>query len=310
MSIAEAPPRTVHWPEMPNLAAPIAAIAIALSGSPQPIARMGAVAALAFMMAQDLRAARFSFRATAALAILGFAQAGLFLSARGGGSIWLALGVYAVASSAADFAAHRNPRGVILLGGSLALVQMLDPMGSMIAALMLPVCAGLPRSIREAKRTAGLYALLLFIPAMMAVLLAYLNNAIAFDAPRVLGASVSSHDAQTYLSPAASILFAFVALAICAPALWLAAFVRALRRRPGLLVAATALVVTIASVAAAMRGAMHEPAALQAAIASCSMAAIASWRRASRHTELALAASALAAVVSWLLLNALPIFGG
>lgn len=311
MSIAETTPRAhVQWPEMPNLAAPIAAIAIALVGAPHGVVRAGAVAALAFMMIQDLRAARFSFAATGALVALAFAQAGLFLSANGGGSIWLALAAYAVASSAADFAAHRKPRSVILLGVSLALVQMLDPMGGMIAALMLPVCAGLPRSIREAKRTAGLYALLLFIPAMMAVVLAYLNNAIAFDSARFLNASIASHDAQTYLNPAASVRFALVTLVVCAPALWLAIFVRALRRRPGLLVAATALVVTIATMVAAMRGALHEPAAVMAAMASCSTAAIASWRRAAKHTELALAASALAAVVSWLLLNALPVLGG
>jgi hypothetical protein len=275
MSITETAPReAVQWPETPNLAAPIAAIAMALTGAPSWAVRAGAAAALAFMMVQDLRGARFSSVAITAFVTLAFAQAGLFVSLRGGGSIWLALGVYAV------------------------------------AALMLPVCAGIPRSAHEARRTAGLYALLLFIPAMMAVLLAYLNHTIAFDPARFLGASVASGEVPTHLSPAASNLFFIAALATCAPALWLSLFVRGLRRRPGFLVAATASVVTIAAIIASLRGAIHEPAAIMAAIASCSIAAIASWRKAHRHTELALAACALAAIVSWLLLNALPFFGG
>jgi hypothetical protein len=311
MTIAETAPReAVQWPETPNLAAPIAAIAMALTGAPSWAARAGAAVALAFMMVQDLRRARFSSVAITAFVTLAFAQAGLFVSLRGGGSIWLALAVYTVASSAADFAAHRNPRSVILLGSSLALAQTLDPMGGIIAALMLPVCAGLPRSAPEARRTAGLYALLLFIHAMMAVLLAYLNHTIAFDPARFLGASIASGEAPTHLSPAASNLFFIAALITCAPALWLSLFVRGLRRRPGFLVAATASVVTIAAIIASLRGSIHDPAAIMAAIASCSIAAIASWRKAHRHTELALAACALAAVVSWLLLNALPFFGG
>ncbi|HSZ73969.1 MAG TPA: hypothetical protein VK779_04045 [Rhizomicrobium sp.] len=300
MTIAETSTRAnTRWPELPSLAAPIAAMALAFLGAPPIAVRAGATTALAFMMLRDLNAARFSPIAIAALTILTFAQAGLFFCVSGNISPWPALAASTVASSASSFAARRNPRNVILLGGSLAVVQMLHAAGGVIAAIMLPVCAGLPRSIREAQRTAGLYALLVFIPAMMAVLLAYLHNTISFEPSTFLDASIAVPTASHSNS-----IFMITAFALCAPVIWLAISVKSLRRMPGFLVAATAGAMTIAAIAAA-----SDIKSLLAAIAACSVTAIASWRRAAKHMHLALAASALAAIVSWLLIAALPLFG-
>ncbi len=249
MTVTEAATRAnTRWPELPSLAAPIAAMALAFLGAPPVAVRMGAIAALALMMLRDLSAARFSPAATAALMMLTFAQAGLFFCASGDASPWSALAASTVASSASSFASRRNPRNVILLGGSLAIVQMLHVAGGVIAAIMLPVCAGLPRSIREAQRTAGLYALLIFIPAMIAVLLAYLHHAIGFEPSGFLDASVAA--------PAPShsnLIFMIAAVALCAPAIWLAVSVKSLRRIPGFLVGATAGAMTVAAIAAAVR---------------------------------------------------------
>jgi hypothetical protein len=65
----------------------------------------------------------------------------------------------------------------------------------------------------------------------------------------------------------------------------------------------TGLVVLVAAVLAYVLGTGRDMASVLIAVSAASVAGLCAWPRAGRHGDLALAAVALAAVVSWLLVN-------
>lgn len=253
-----------------------------------------AAALLAALLFRSLLGWGYSSFHAAAITALTFAQAGILLSAAGkAGSIWLALAGFCVAMAAADFVRHRDARRVMALGGAVSLAQLLDPLGGLLAIFMLPLCVGLPRS-GETRAKAGLLALLLFMPVVTALVLAYFRV--------VLGVEPTLHhvpppDAQM---PLAVLVCAALA---SAPALWLTTMVPRLNRPPGLFTVYTALALLLAATLSVFTGGLADLASLLAAGAAISAAALCTWKPSAQNQTLALAATALGAVLSWLLFN-------
>jgi hypothetical protein len=233
-----------------------------------------------------------------AITLLSVIQAGAFESLTNkGGSIWLALAVYCVASATANFVQHRDARRVMALGAALSLVQLLDPMGAVLAVCLLPVCVGLPRA-GEIGNKAGLLAILLFMPVVTAMVLAYARGVLGLNPMAFARAGV-----ERVLAPHTPLFLLLLAGFTAAPVLWLIILVRDLRSAPGLIAVYTGLCVVVAVALAYLLGAERDMASVLTASAAVSAAALCTWRRVARHADLALAATALAAVVSWLLIN-------
>src|SRR6185437_15898731 len=149
------------------------ALAVLFPLLPPSVMLAGADTLFVALVFHSVLAARYPLLHSLAIAALSVAQAGIFQSALDrAGSIWLALAVYCVASAAANFVRYRDARRVMALGAALSLAQLLDPMGALLAVFLLPVCVGLPRA-GEAANKAGLLALLLFMPVVTAIVLAY-----------------------------------------------------------------------------------------------------------------------------------------
>ncbi|HVP83121.1 MAG TPA: hypothetical protein VMS78_00235 [Rhizomicrobium sp.] len=283
----------------PTLLPPlIAALALTLAVmfpllSPLMIGAMADVLFAALVL-HGLLAAQLPAIYAFAIAVLTFAQSGIFLSAMDrAGSVWLALAVYCVASTATAFVKHRDARRVILLGGALSLAQLLDPMGAILAIFLLPVCVGLPRP-GEGKDKAGLLALLLFMPIVTAAILAYARG--------VLGLNPMSFVRSA--RPVSHTPFAFIAFAgfASAPGLWLTVLVSNLRKPAALIALFTAVVAIVEILLTFTLGIERDMASILAAIAAASPIAIGAWPRPRKNAPLALAATALAAVISWLLI--------
>ncbi len=93
-----------------------------------------------------------------------------------GGSLyplWFALALYVLTSTGAEFLKRRDARSVIGLSGALGAVQVFTPLGGFLVAGVLPALAGFPRN----RTTLGLYAVLLFVPVLIAALLLFVSSA-------------------------------------------------------------------------------------------------------------------------------------
>lgn len=296
MTLAEFSPRQRAQSTLPFLIATLAlAVAVLFPLLPAFAIRACADVLFAALVFHGVLAAGYPLLHALAITVLSFAQAGIFQSAMDkAGSIWLALTVFCVASAAANFVRYRDARRVMALGAALSLAQLLDPMGAILAVFLLPVCVGLPRR-GEAANKVGLLALLLFMPVVTAMALAYARGVLGFNP---MGAAVGHRIAERV--PAYLLLLAgFVG----APVLWLTMFVPAVRRPDGLIAVYTGLVVLVATMLAYLLGTGRDMASVLTAVGAASVAGLCVWPRASRHADLALAATALAAVVSWLLVN-------
>jgi hypothetical protein len=205
------------------------------------------------------------------LTVLAATQAGVAVAVvRPGHSLWLALGVAAVAASASAFAERESVRRIILVGGSLAAIQVSDPMGGLVAAGVLPATMALAQGRDDRRKAAGLYALLLFMPVIAAVLLLYLSRSLHIDAARLLAGQV-----RPSVRPPLSFRFALVLgfASILAPSLY--------GLRHGGARAGMAFFVAIAVLAAALFdglvGIIREPVTLLAAAAPLTIVALAAW---------------------------------
>jgi|GEM_PF-6320717 len=261
---------------------------------PDALLRIFASLLLAALFFQSLFGGGYSAFHAGAITSLSFAQAGLFVSTTGGaGSIWLALASFCIAMTAADFVRHHDARRVMALGAALSFAQGLDPLGGLLALFLLPLCVGLPRS-GETRDKAGLFALLLFMPMVTAIVLAYTRQN--------LGADLSLHPNT---SPSAAMPLTLL-LCLCfasAPTLWLTTLVPRLKHPAGLITVYTALALLLAVTLKVLTGTPPDFASLLGAGAAISVAALCSWKPSARNQSLALAAVTLATLVSWLLFN-------
>lgn len=274
------------------------ALATMLPLLPLSYIRASACALLAALIFHGLITARLPAFHALATTVLSFAQAGLFFSAIGSaGSIWLALAIYCVARAAAGFVQHRDARHVMLLGAALSLAQLLDPMGAILATFLLPVCVGLPRR-GEGRDKLGLFALLLFMPVVTAIVLAYVRGVLSID-------PMAFARAEMAVQPIAHVplYVLLIAGAASAPVLWLTMFVSSLRRPSGLITVYAALAALAAIAFVYLLGTERDIVSVMTVAAASSAAALCTWRRLARHAELALAAATLSTIASWLLFN-------
>ena len=242
-----------------------------------------------------LRGAGYAWPVAVTLSVLAFSQAGMIAAvSEPGHSLWLALGVGAVAASASAFAEREDARRIILVGSSLAAIQLCDPMGGLVAAGLLPATIAARQARDGPHKTAGLYALLLFLPVMAAFVLLYLSRAQHIDLARLLARPSLPDlrlDARWRYSPALGLVAVLVPL-----------FSELCRRRSG----RPALFVAIAVIASALfdgfSGVIRDPVALVAVAAPLTMVMLASSPSSPVHDRYALMAAALCAGLSWLIL--------
>ncbi len=130
---------------------------------------------------RTLRLADYPVPVALAVAFVCIAQAGFWISPlTAAGGLWLALAMTLATTSALSFAERQDDaRTIVALGGSLAAIQLADPSGDIVAALALPMLAGLKRG--RLSQNAGLFFVLLFIPCLTAIGLSCLMSQAHFN---------------------------------------------------------------------------------------------------------------------------------
>lgn len=247
---------------------------------------------LAVILFVWLRRADYTRLTAGLFAAFALAQSGIVLAlAEAGHSLWLAVGVAAIAASIGAFAECDDARRAILVGGSLAAVQVCDPMGGLIAAGMLPAAIAVSHRRSDPRGAFGLYTLLLFPPASTAVLLLYLAYGAHIVAVQLLAPAAP---AAAYREVPERFTAAFGLGLVLLPAF--AGSHRTARGRATLLVAAA---VIASSVFDGLIGTLREPVSLIAAGAPLTVAAVAGSPRTQGRDRRALVALALSAVLSW-----------
>ncbi|HEX3811098.1 MAG TPA: hypothetical protein VHW02_15495 [Rhizomicrobium sp.] len=257
---------------------------------------MFAVTLLVFaaVIYRRLRQAGFAIATASAVTLLTSAQAGIFCSV---GGLWLALGVCAIVLAAAEFSTRDNVRSLIALGGSLSAIQLVNPAGGAVAALLLPVAM----SRTGAMLGYGRLILLLFAPAVTAVLLASLYWFFHFNSAEIVSSfaqpAVSWQSAALVPVPRYFTLFFFLpAVAAFAPLIWR-------EDRPTALKAVFAVMIAIVIAEFAVSFMATRSVALDIAFAAPTTAvAISCWPLRWRKAVPVLAVSGVSLAASWLLL--------
>ena len=296
MSLSDAPLPypAFRLPAATQALLPVAVFAVAAVVTRNPVPAI-ACAALAALMQRDLRGAGFTVPIRSGVIACLFLQSGLCAALLGqGDALWLAIALYLVVSRAVAFAALRSLYRMIALGLALALAQILHPLSGVAGALSLPLLA-VALQPEDKRHRAGFAALLMFIPLVSALVLAWLHS--------VAGITLWLHisDASITLLPSLPLPWQIAVLCCCAPVLWLGVSVRALRNRAQHVALGIAFLTALVICVAAWRGAPQDLSTTTAAVAALSAGAIAAWPHPLRNGSLALAASALTTVLSWLL---------
>lgn len=227
------------------------------------------------------------------------AQAGPQIAIATGQSLWLALGVLAVAASAAAFAGRADARHIILFGGSLAVIQLLDPLGGVVAAGLLPATLAIGRGRVDRRQAMGLYVLLMFMPVTIAVLLFYLTKVQHFDSMSLLSGSTHGIPTQVFAAHASLLWRLAPALGftlIVSPGLFGLRLRRDASARTILLVA---LGVAAAATTGALLGAIRAAVPLLAAASPVVAAALAHWPASPARDREAVIIALLCTAVSW-----------
>lgn len=198
------------------------------------------------------------------------------------GGLWLAFGVAAIAASAIGYTKYGDARSIIRLGASLALVQVLDPMGGLIVAALLPAMFGLRR--KQAAQSAGLYALLLFMPAIAALTLAYLAHFRHIDVPRILLALLPPPAPATPAPLPIHLIARAVPLAMAMPALLRGVLDERGWKPPNVVIVLIAGAMSVAGMAATLMGAARPASSL--ALAALPLPLIAMWQWPDSRTRL------------------------
>ncbi|MBN9570542.1 MAG: hypothetical protein J0H30_05675 [Alphaproteobacteria bacterium] len=296
MSLSDAPLPypAFRLPAATQALLPVAVFAAAAVVTRNPVPAI-ACAAFAALMQRDLRGAGFTAPIRSGVIACLFLQSGLCAALLGQGDVLrLAIALYLVVSRAVAFAALRSLYRMIALGLALALAQILHPLSGVAGALSLPLLA-VALQPEDKRHRAGFAALLMFIPLVSALVLAWLYG--------VAGVTLWPHVPNTAIAllPSLPLPRQVVVLFCCAPVLWLGVAVRALRNRAQHVALGIAFLTVLVICVAAWRGAPQALSTTMAAVAALSAGAIAAWPHPSRNGSLALAASALTTILSWLL---------
>lgn len=239
-----------------------------------------------------LRRADYGRAAAVTLSAFALAQAGTVVAIIGRGhSLWLAAGVGAMAMSVSAFSEREDARRIILVGGSLAAVQLCDPVGGLVTVGLLPATLAMRRRQGNPQKAVGLYALLLFLPVMMALLLLHLPGEQRTDAVRLLAGSpplALRAEAGSRFSPVLALVV------VLAPLL-----VDLRPRGAGRAALLVAIAIVASAVLDALFGVSREPVSLVAVAAPLSVVTLASWPVFPGREWRALLAAATCAGLSW-----------
>lgn len=239
-----------------------------------------------------LRQGGFGPRSAGLLSGLALAQGGMVVSVmQPGHSLWLAAGMTAVAASAANFVAGQGARRVIAFGGSLVALQVSAPLGGLFVAGMLPAAAAMKPAGGDLRKMIGLFALLLFMPAMTATVIFYLARV---DHIALMNSGIESLRPDTSSGVAVWLASCLGLVVVPMPAQW--GLRRALHSRAPLLVAWGALAAGLLAVFTDMTG---DPVGLMAVAAPLTIAALAAWPRSRVRDRHVLTAGIVCAVLSW-----------
>lgn len=196
---------------------------------------------------------------------------------------------------------REDVRAVIALGGSLGAIQIVDPAGGAIAALALPMLVGLQR--KRLSQQWGLLVILLFIPVMVAAVLAFAANYFpAFDPSPFAVSADESFIAPSHIllrQSLASLVFFIPGLL---PFAW-ALSLRSGRTREMTALCVVALAVVLAAVAAVYFGAVRDPTLFLGALSSVPVLVIVQARS---QKSLALTVCAVSTCLSWIVAFAVP----
>ena len=257
-------------------------------------------AALAWLFVARLQRGEYSFLESCIIAALTLAQPALFFAIGGNsGGIWLAGGIYAIAASAQTFARREDARSVMQLGGSLAVLQILDPLGGLIVAALLPGLFGLNRKDLKLAQSAGLYALVLFMPVIAAFALVYLSRAQHVNIPEMIIGPAGDVPASIKLSE--WIAGDFVPLLIVAPVLLRNLLLDRHWARSSITIVLIACAISLAALIATFSGTLRSSFALAAAAAPLPLLAIAEWPRSPTRMRDGVAVAVATAVLAWIL---------
>ncbi|MBU6443365.1 MAG: hypothetical protein KGR48_05590 [Alphaproteobacteria bacterium] len=243
--------------------------------------------------------AGYTTNVSALLVAAALLQAGPILAVANEQSLWLAAGVLAVACSAVAFAERADPRRIMVFGGSLAAIQLIDPLGGFLAASLLPATLMIGGGHEDRQRQAGLYVILMFLPLITAGLLLYLAlthhpaPALLLGQQNAAGLTRLPPGLGWRLMPALS-LAAVLAVPIWANRVWRSRLREDAAMRA---VAAVALAVIAAVALAACLSVVRAPATLMSTAAPIMVAALGLRPVPPARTGAATAATCLA--LSW-----------
>jgi hypothetical protein len=262
--------------------------------------RLAAFAALALLFFARLQRGGYSIAVSCIIAGLMLAQPALLLSIAGSAQgVWLAIGIYAIAASAQTFSRREDARSIMQLGGSLALLQVLDPLGGLIVAALVPGLFGLNRRDQKMAHSAGLYALVLFMPVIVALALAYLSRVQHIDLPQLM----LGYSRAGSISPATGFSWQlatdFMPLLIAAPVLLRNLQLDRNWTRSTISVLLIACAISLAALIATFLGTSCSPLALAAAAAPLPLIAIADWPRLPSRIRDAIAVAGTTAILAW-----------
>jgi hypothetical protein len=263
------------------------------------------LAFLGVLLCRRLVLTGYSLLATIALTTFALAQASIALI---GSSAWVpllfALALYAIGASAASFAQRQDARSVILMGGSLAGVQAIYPVGGFLTVFLVPALVCLVRVRGEPGRSSGLLALLFFAPCVAACVFAYFSKSLHFDGARLLAALAQPRSTFASRSPTSTTLGSACVLVGTAPAIGRILAFRTARTASGLAICAVAAALVVSLAAAPLIGAAVGPRQLSVVVAPLCVLAVCVWPAGQWRNRAAFAAGMFSVLTSWLAVGA------
>jgi hypothetical protein len=237
------------------------------------------VAAFGVLSYRLLRSSAYSRRQSVLCAALTGGQMLAALTTATVPALLLAFTVYLIAAGAAAFARLQNVRNVMVLSGALALVQGVNPIGTVMAATLVPVLIGLQNAEMFRARGMSLLVLLLFIPVSTAMFLTYFaHTAHALPSAWLVAdiAQVEAHNLHLWLGDLwlRGLLCAAELMLIALP-VWVAAGV--VRNRVSITIATVCAALIVAVTVSVFLGRMRPVALVAPALAMPSILVQREW---------------------------------
>lgn len=215
-------------------------------------------------------------------------------------ALLLAMIVYPVAAGAAAFADAQSLRNVVLLSGALAVVQTVNPLGTAMAGIVVPVLIRLQDRTVFRARGVSLLVLLLFIPAGSAALIAYRASAMDEGIAAQLAGNIAQFAAyRPYLEFSdfrVQAIARAIELAAIASPIWITAIY--IRSRPSVAIATVCAALIVAVTLAGLLGRPRPIAVAAPALAIPFALALREWPMSHRRASIAI--SACAVFLTWL----------